>query len=190
MNIYSLIDAIELNSFEKVKKCLLFKDQFDINQSVKNDDDSFYFALSVAFSLNAKNNNIEIIKALLEAGADIHKQTDRNDTMLIWAANQVSQNLINICVQYKVNPNTRNDWNQTALILIPFEEKNKKFIQAFIEIFSDSEEQLEEFKKQIKNLPPVHKACIGDIIDSVSQKYKLESMLTPYLHVAKNKVKI
>ncbi len=77
----------------------------DINKQ----DNYGYTALIYA----AINNNIEIVKLLLNAGADIDKQNNNGDTALILAAYNNNREIVEILLDYGADEFILNDDNKS-----------------------------------------------------------------------------
>ena len=171
MNINHLISAINDNDTEKVKKAL----SYNLNLSHLDEDDEF--ALLHAVRNYEKNGNLEIVRLLLEHGANVEQTTTLDETMMIWAAGIGKSELVDLLLEYHANPNQVNHYQHTPLVLFPHKEKEP--IEKFINSFSDLE-QLYKFKEQAQyyNMDKNHQnyllSTIGKTILKVSLEQNLE----------------
>lgn len=63
----------------------------------------------------AKHNREDIAKQLLQAAADVNKQTNNGDTPLHWAAFHNSHDVARLLVEGGADMSLMNKWNQTPL---------------------------------------------------------------------------
>lgn len=75
-----------------------------------------------------RNNNIKELKILLERGADPNAYDDDSDNVLINAALYASADCMKILLDKKANPNLKNKFGQTPLMLCTNEKDKMKLL--------------------------------------------------------------
>lgn len=70
--------------------------------------------LNSALHMASANNNIEIVKLLLEAGIDLNLQNSSGNSALHWAAMNNNVTVVKMLIDKKANSKLKNNMNKTA----------------------------------------------------------------------------
>ena len=107
--------AINSNDLQKIKQLI------SNNKGINSKSDKVDLTLklesgsSVLMMAAAKGNN-EIVKMLIDSGADIHSLDSKQDTVLMVASINGHNDIVATLLQSGVNINAKNDKGETALI--------------------------------------------------------------------------
>jgi ankyrin repeat protein len=155
--IYNPFDwAIVIGNMELVKQLLLEDDCLNINKDVINH--AVYVA--VAF------NKMDILKMLIEKGADVNANVNESDPILS-AAGRQSIDFVKILIKARANINASDEFGNSPIHsavknMIYGEEPEKKLAMSVIKILIDAGADVNLKNKQGDT--PLHTALINDII--------------------------
>jgi len=102
-----LLDAIKNGEVEKVKK-LVEQDKVDINAAVDKYDSAIWLAMY--------SNRPDIVKYLINKGADVKKPSKYGKLLIVEAASKGYENIVRMLVEKKkVDVNAKDSYGETAL---------------------------------------------------------------------------
>jgi len=82
--------------------------EFDINSCDKDGDTALMWA--------SMYGHIEVVKLLLEAGADVNAKTIDGDTALKWASDYGHTEIVKLLLEAGADVNAKDKWGNTALV--------------------------------------------------------------------------
>lgn len=89
--------------------------------------------LSIQLIWAAKHNNINRVKRLIKAGADVNIQNINEDTALIWASREGHAEIVRLLIEGGADINIQNNEGETALMVASFYNRTeivKELIEA------------------------------------------------------------
>ena len=84
----------------------------------------------------SSRNHVEVVKLLIEAGANLNTRTNGGSTALIWASYYNYGEVIKLLIEAGANLNIRDNWGRTALIRASY-GNHIEVVKLLLENFAD-----------------------------------------------------